>query len=244
MTVRETGSAHRYPDASLPAGERVLDLLAQMTLEEKAAQMICVWQRKATTLVDAAGRFDEAQARGTHQALTPVVDAVRVFDAVFDPLMGVVADRTNTRWGTFRPWVLWTAVPLGSTRFLTFTTPDFGPSGKLVYAYVTYTVFMMVSSANNLPYSAPSGVISDDRNERASLSRICSPASTSSGSRRDSALAGRSAAGCWRCTDTCRMPNRPSALQGIRLTVSVYPALTFAITLGCLFFYQTTGRWT
>ncbi len=95
---------------------------------------------------------------------------VRVFDAVFDPLMGVVADRTNTRWGKFRPWVLFTAVPFGIMGFLTFTTPDFGPSGKLVYAYITYTVLMMVYSANNLPYSALSGVITGDLNERTSLS--------------------------------------------------------------------------
>jgi Na+/melibiose symporter-like transporter len=56
---------------------------------------------------------------------------VRVFDAAFDPLMGVVADRTNTRWGKFRPWILWTAVPFGIMGFLAFTTPDLTPSGKL-----------------------------------------------------------------------------------------------------------------
>ena len=63
---------------------------------------------------------------------------VRVFDAAFDPLMGVIADRTNTRWGKFRPWILWTAVPFGIMGFLAFTTPDLTPSGKLAYAYVTY----------------------------------------------------------------------------------------------------------
>jgi sugar (glycoside-pentoside-hexuronide) transporter len=96
--------------------------------------------------------------------------AVRVWDAIFDPLMGVVADRTKTRWGKFRPWILWTAFPFGLMGFLAFTTPDFGPSGKLVYAYVTYTVLMMVYSANNLPYSALSGVITGDLAERTSLS--------------------------------------------------------------------------
>jgi sugar (glycoside-pentoside-hexuronide) transporter len=96
--------------------------------------------------------------------------AVRVFDAVFDPLMGVVADRTNTRWGKFRPWILWTAVPFGVMGVLTFTTPALGPAGKLVYAYVTYTLLMMVYSANNLPYSALSGVITGDIGERTSLS--------------------------------------------------------------------------
>ncbi len=95
---------------------------------------------------------------------------VRVFDAAFDPLMGIIADRTNTRWGKFRPWVLWTAVPFGIMGFLTFTTPDLSPSGKLVYAYVTYTVLMLVYSANNIPYSALSGVMTGNLAERTSLS--------------------------------------------------------------------------
>ncbi len=95
---------------------------------------------------------------------------VRVWDAIFDPLMGVIADRTNTRWGKFRPWVLWTAVPFGIMGFLTFVTPPFEAQGKLVYAYVTYILLMMVYSANNLPYSALSGVITGDLGERTSLS--------------------------------------------------------------------------
>jgi sugar (glycoside-pentoside-hexuronide) transporter len=95
---------------------------------------------------------------------------VRVWDAIFDPFMGVVADRTNTKWGKFRPWILWTAVPFGIIGFLTFTTPPFDAQGKLIYAYVTYIVLMMVYSANNLPYSALSGVITGDLAERTSLS--------------------------------------------------------------------------
>ena len=95
---------------------------------------------------------------------------VRVWDAIFDPMMGVIADRTNTKWGKFRPWILWTAVPFGIMGYLTFTTPPFGPEGKLIYAYVTYIILMMVYSANNLPYSALSGVITGDLAERTSLS--------------------------------------------------------------------------
>lgn len=95
---------------------------------------------------------------------------VRVFDAIFDPFMGVIADRTNTKWGKFRPWILWTAIPFGITGFLTFYTPDLDASGKLVYAYVTYIVLMMVYSANNLPYSALSGVMTGNLGERTSLS--------------------------------------------------------------------------
>jgi len=95
---------------------------------------------------------------------------VRVWDAIFDPIMGVVADRTSTRWGKFRPWVLWTAVPFGIMGFLTFMTPDLSVGGKLIYAYGTYVVLMMVYSANNLPYSALSGVMTGDVGERTSLS--------------------------------------------------------------------------
>lgn len=95
---------------------------------------------------------------------------VRFWDAIFDPIMGVVADKTNTRWGKFRPWVLWTAAPFGVMGFLTFVTPGLSPHGKLVYAYVTYIVLMMVYSANNLPYSALSGVMTGDIAERTSLS--------------------------------------------------------------------------
>ncbi|MBL0939090.1 MAG: MFS transporter [Gemmatimonadaceae bacterium] len=95
---------------------------------------------------------------------------VRVFDAVFDPFMGIIADRTNTKWGKFRPWILWTAVPFGIAGYLTFSTPDLGADGKLVYAYVTYILLMVVYSANNLPYSALSGVMTGDLGERTSLS--------------------------------------------------------------------------
>ncbi len=94
----------------------------------------------------------------------------RVWDAFFDPVMGVVADRTNSRWGKFRPWILWTAVPFGIMGFLAFSTPNLTASGKLIYAYVTYIVLMTVYSANNLPYSALSGVITGDMAERTSLS--------------------------------------------------------------------------
>jgi glycoside/pentoside/hexuronide:cation symporter, GPH family len=95
---------------------------------------------------------------------------VRVWDAIFDPIMGILADRTNTKWGKFRPWVLGTAVPFGIMGFLTFMTPDLSTGGKLLYAYGTYIVLMMVYSANNLPYSALSGVMTGDLGERTSLS--------------------------------------------------------------------------
>jgi Na+/melibiose symporter-like transporter len=94
----------------------------------------------------------------------------RLWGAVCDPIFGALADRTNTRWGKFRPWILWTAVPFGVLGYLAFRTPDFGSAGKLVYAYLTYLLLLTVYSANNNPYSALSGVITGNMKERTSLS--------------------------------------------------------------------------
>ncbi|MGA2348955.1 MAG: MFS transporter [Terracidiphilus sp.] len=92
----------------------------------------------------------------------------RVFDMAFDLLMGVLGDRTKTRWGKFRPYLLWFAIPFGIISTLTFTTPGFSPNGKLIYAYITLCLMMMVYSAINIPYSALMGVISPDSQERTS----------------------------------------------------------------------------
>ncbi|MDO7173740.1 MFS transporter [Mariniflexile sp. AS56] len=88
----------------------------------------------------------------------------------FNPIMGAIADRTNTKWGKFRPWILWTAVPLGVVALLAFSTPDFSYKGKVIYAVITYTLLLMLYAANNLPYSALSGVITGDMGERNSIS--------------------------------------------------------------------------
>jgi glycoside/pentoside/hexuronide:cation symporter, GPH family len=93
----------------------------------------------------------------------------RLFGAVADPVMGVIADRTNTRWGKFRPWILWTAVPFGIIGYFAFVTPDFSAVAKIIYGYVTYLLLMAVYSANNIPYSALGGVITGDQKQRASL---------------------------------------------------------------------------
>jgi GPH family glycoside/pentoside/hexuronide:cation symporter len=94
----------------------------------------------------------------------------RFWDAFFDPLMGLMADRTNTRWGKFRPWILWTAIPWGVVMVLAYTVPNFSPSGKMVYAVVTNILLMTLYSANNTPYSALTGVMTGDSNERTVLS--------------------------------------------------------------------------
>lgn len=89
---------------------------------------------------------------------------------VFTPLIGIVADRTHTRWGKFRPWILWTAIPFGVISLLAFSTPDLGGNAKIVYALGTYTLLVLVYIANNLPYSALSGVLTGNMDQRNSLS--------------------------------------------------------------------------
>jgi len=97
----------------------------------------------------------------------------RLWDAVFDPVMGVLADRTDTRWGKFRPWVLWTAVPWAVVMILAYTAPDpaWGWSTGMVIAYagITNTLLMTLYSMNNMPYSALGGVMTADLNERTKL---------------------------------------------------------------------------
>jgi Na+/melibiose symporter-like transporter len=90
--------------------------------------------------------------------------------AFFNPIMGIIADRTSTRWGKFRPWILWTAVPFGIMAILAFSTPNFGPGGKIAYALITYILLVICYSANNLPYASLSGVLTGDMSERNSIS--------------------------------------------------------------------------
>src|SRR5215471_1820754 len=94
----------------------------------------------------------------------------RLWDAFFDPMMGILADRTNTRFGKFRPWVLWTAAPWAIAMVLAYTNPGLGTTGNLVWGFLTNVLLMTLYSANNTPYSAMSGVMTGDVNERTSLS--------------------------------------------------------------------------
>ena len=94
----------------------------------------------------------------------------RLWDAIFDPIMGVLADRTETRWGKFRPWVLWTAIPWCVVMVLAYTTPRGWNAAPLVaYAFITNTLLMTLYSMNNMPYSALGGVMTADLTERAKL---------------------------------------------------------------------------
>ncbi len=105
-----------------------------------------------------------AAAAGTMFLLT------RIWDAANDPIMGVLADRTKSRWGKFRPYLLWLAIPFGVIGVLLFSTPDLGTTGKIVYAYVTYTIMMMVYTGVNVPYAALMGVMTPDSKQRTTLS--------------------------------------------------------------------------
>ena len=95
-----------------------------------------------------------------------LVLVTRIWDAVSDPMMGVIADRTQTRWGKYRPYLLWVAPLFSICGILLFTTPDWEYGAKLVYAYVTYMLMMTVYTGINVPYGAMLGVMTDDSQEK------------------------------------------------------------------------------
>ena len=99
-----------------------------------------------------------------------MIFALRAFDAVLDPTIGVIADRTTSRWGKFRPYILFSAVPYGILGYVMFLNPNFTPGGKLAYAYITYGLMWIAYTAINIPYSSLMGVMSSSSSERTSLS--------------------------------------------------------------------------
>ncbi len=107
---------------------------------------------------------------GLSPAIVGVLFLVARFsDGISDILMGVIGDRTKSKYGKFRPWILWTAIPLGVVLSLLFTAPDLSSSGKIVYVYVTYILFTLIYTANNIPYGALMAVMTGDDKERTSL---------------------------------------------------------------------------
>lgn len=108
----------------------------------------------------------------TAGALGTMLLVSRIWDGVNDPIIGMLADRTESRWGKFRPFILFGAVPFAIFGVLTFTTPDLGMTGKLIWAYLTYNGLMMLYTTVNIPYTALMGVMTDDPVKRARLSSI------------------------------------------------------------------------
>jgi GPH family glycoside/pentoside/hexuronide:cation symporter len=104
--------------------------------------------------------------------LATMILAVRIWDSVNDPIVGILADRTNSRWGKFRPYLLWGALPFAIVGSLTFTTPNLSPGGKLAYAYVTYGLMVLIYTIVNIPYSSLMGVVSPDPSVRTKFSQM------------------------------------------------------------------------
>ncbi len=107
-----------------------------------------------------------AAAAGTMLFLT------RIVDAITDPIMGAIADRTQSRWGKFRPYLLFAGLPMAAAAVLTFTTPDLDSTGKLIWAYATYSIMMLMYTVLSTPYSALSGVMTARSQERTTLISI------------------------------------------------------------------------
>ena len=122
-------------------------------------QMFAIFMAKFYTDVFLLG----AATMGTMMLVT------RIADAFFDPMIGTIADRTVTRWGHFRPYLIWMAIPMAATAVLAFTVPDFTGTSRTVYAYVTLMLMMFAYSAINIPYSALLGVLTPDSKERTSV---------------------------------------------------------------------------
>jgi GPH family glycoside/pentoside/hexuronide:cation symporter len=149
----------------------MLDMQQRLTTREKLAYGIgdaaanFVFQTQITFLM-----FFYTDVFGIGaSAAGMIVLASRILDAFNDPIVGALADRTNTRWGRYRPWLLWTAIPLAVALVLCYTTPPLSTTGKLIWAIATYNFLMIIYAANNIPYCALSGVITADSDERTSL---------------------------------------------------------------------------
>lgn len=154
----------------LPVGEKVGYALGDLAANFVFQFMITL---QVTFYVDVFGL--SAAAAGT------MFFVVGIAVAFVNPVMGVIADRTKTRWGKFRPWLIWTALPFGVIGVLTFTTPQISPEAKLIYAWVTYALLRIVYTVNNVPYASLMAVMTDDPDERNSASQYRQIAANSAG---------------------------------------------------------------
>ncbi|SHG38480.1 MFS transporter [Massilia sp. CF038] len=108
----------------------------------------------------------------TAAAAASMMFIIKIINAFTDPMIGALADRTSTRWGKFRPFLMWGALPLAGAAVLTYTTPDLSGDGKLVWAYCTYLLMMVCYTCINIPYNALSGVMSSDPQQRTSINGL------------------------------------------------------------------------
>ncbi len=108
----------------------------------------------------------------TAGAAASMMFIIKIVNAFTDPMIGAAADRTTTRWGKFRPYLMWGALPLAGAAVLTYTTPDLSDDGKLAWAYATYLLMMVCYTCINIPYNALSGVMSSDPQQRSSINGL------------------------------------------------------------------------
>ena len=167
MSAADVTAIEQTAPAQVPASSHKLSVLEKIgySLGDLAANL--VFQTLVTYL---AYFYTDIYGLKPADASVIILTVGLVAAFGFNPLIGALADRTRSRWGKFRPWILFTAVPLGVIALLAFSTPHFSYKGKLIYAVVTYTLLLLLYAANNLPYSALSGVITGDMKERNSLS--------------------------------------------------------------------------
>ena len=142
----------------------------------------------------------------------------KIVDAISDPAMGLIADRTESRWGRYRPYLLWAAVPYALLGYLLFLGPDLSDTGKLIWAYVTYTLVMLAYTAINVPYSALLAVISSVAEERTKATQF----------RFVSASLGTLAVGAF-ATPLVRWFGGGDEVLGFRLTIILFAVLSVVI---------------
>ena len=154
---------------------------------------------------------------------------IRVLDAAIDPFMGMIADRTQTRWGKFRPYLLWFSLPLAGAGILTFVTPNLDQPGKVLWAYCTYGFVMLMYTAANIPYGAMLGVITSDVQKRTTLATLKMVGANAGGT-----------AVTWATIPLVNWLGRGDTGQGWRLTMIIYGAVAFVMLF--IAFYSTRER--
>jgi len=198
--------ARNHEDARLPAREKVGYAIGDFGFNLYWANISAFLLIFYTDVMGLA-----AGAVGTMMLVTKLVDAAT------DPFMGAIADRTRSRWGRFRPWMLWGALPLAIAGVLTWTVPDLDGGGKLLWAYATFTVMMLAYTVLSMPYSALSGVMTADSQQRTTLISF----------RFIAAFAGTTVVN-WLTLDLVRWLGRGDEPLGWQLTLGLYGVIAVA----------------